>query len=273
MPSASTTQESESAVDSVVDIDPSPDPPPKEWKPFLTSFALFSKFPIEIRQMIWYLTLQPRVVELAFQAEHGFYSRVRVPPALGVCSDSRRAVSHLYALRFGSALDEPAISFNFSLDTLYFDESFGAYLLRFLTLLKDEELKQIRYLAIDSDIKELSYTNHRYYDHDHFNALRKVANIMPELKELLIVNVLNEIYHDHGVPVGSGTMQLYEEFPREIYRWVRDEGFHEDDDDLSACPLYFSAEDLVDGLNAEKIGSVWGWRSTELEGIGPPGWG
>jgi hypothetical protein len=110
-----------SPADSYVYVDKHEDPPPKEWKPYHTSFPQFPKLPLEIRQMIWKSTLKPRIVEVSHREEHGFYSRVENPVALQVSSESRKTVEHLYPLRFGSVLDEPAVVFNFSLDTLYFD--------------------------------------------------------------------------------------------------------------------------------------------------------
>jgi len=247
-----------------------PDPPPKEWKPFLSSFTLFQNFPIEIRQMIWKLTLQPRVVEISYKNEHGFYSRVKTPVALRVCRDSRDAVGHLYPLRFGSAVDDLATTFNFSLDTLYFDGIIGEHVIHFLALLKEEELSQIRYLAFDHLINEyLEYVE--AYNHDNFALLRKAARAMPELKEVLVVYKLDECHHEHGFPDGTGTIQLYEKFPWDIYEYMHCEGYHLDDEDgESECQELPNSEHLVAGFAAPKTGSIWGWRETKVEIITPP---
>lgn len=89
--------------------------------PLLASFILFPKLPAEIRQIIWRLTLQPRIVEVKFIESRGFYTRVPTPTALQVYRDSRRALLASYPTCFGNVIYTPLILFNFSLDTLYFD--------------------------------------------------------------------------------------------------------------------------------------------------------
>jgi hypothetical protein len=69
-----------------------PKPAPKEVEPLLTSFTKFPELPIEIRQIIWRLTLRPRAVEIYYSRDHGFYSRVQTPVALKVCNGARKAV-------------------------------------------------------------------------------------------------------------------------------------------------------------------------------------
>lgn len=64
----------------------------KAIKPYLTSFTKFPDLPTEIRHLIWRLTLQPRTIELDYHRENGFISRAKIPVALKVCSDSRKAV-------------------------------------------------------------------------------------------------------------------------------------------------------------------------------------
>jgi hypothetical protein len=69
-----------------------PPPPPKAVKPYLTSFKKFIDLPIEMRQMIWRHTLEPRTIEIHFRIGGGFYSKNKTPVALKVCRDSRKAV-------------------------------------------------------------------------------------------------------------------------------------------------------------------------------------
>jgi hypothetical protein len=127
---------------------------PKTWKPYLEQFTLFPKLPIEIRQATWRFTLQPRAVEIAYTYNHEYYSHVGIPVALRVNRDSRNAVSLLYPLCFGSILHQPRIVFNFSMDTLYFDEMIWTELPKFLVSLGDVELKQIQSIAVDRFIDE-----------------------------------------------------------------------------------------------------------------------
>lgn len=259
-----------SPADSYIWVSKLEDKPPAEWKPFLTSFTLFPELALEIRQMIWKCTLKPRIVELSYKEEHGFYSRVKAPVALQVCSESRKAVEYLYPLRFGSILDNPAIAFNFSLDTLYFDIIVDEDIIHFLALLKLEETNHIKYLAVDY----LVYASREWSERpvqDSFPALKKAAVAMPELKEFLVVYKLNEGHHEHGLPVGRGTMQLYEKFPWDLYYYLACRECHLDDEDAeSDCHDLPNSEQLVEGVNVEKAGSVWGWRPTELEIISPP---
>ncbi|PMD50390.1 uncharacterized protein K444DRAFT_267463 [Hyaloscypha bicolor E] len=126
----------------------------KTWKPYLEQFTLFPKLPIEIRQATWRFTLQPRAVEIAYTYNHGYYSHVGIPVALRVNRDSRNVVSLLYPLCFGSILHQPRIVFNFSMDTLCFDEMIWTELPKFLVSLGDVELKQIQSIAVDRFIDE-----------------------------------------------------------------------------------------------------------------------
>ncbi|TVY87596.1 hypothetical protein LAWI1_G007529 [Lachnellula willkommii] len=273
-PEATTRPESpdipKSPADSYTWVPKHEDCPPAEWKPFLTSFSLFPELALEIRQMIWKCTLKPRIVELNYREEHGFYSRVKAPVALQVCSESRNAVEHLYSLRFGSVLDEPAIRFNFFLDTLYFDIAVSEDIIHFLALLKLEEVNHIKYLAIDHLVHALREWSDEPMQ-DSLPALRKAACAMPELKEFLVVYKLDEDYHEHGLPSGSGTMQLYEKFPWDLYEYMACEGCHLDDEDgESECQELPNSEHLVEGVNVKKAGSVWGWRPKKLEIVPPP---
>lgn len=84
--------DSEELADELYVMSRWPQPPPKPVQPYLTSFTKFPDLPIEIRQMIWRRTLRPRTIELLFYKDRGFYSRVKVPVALKVCDDSRKAV-------------------------------------------------------------------------------------------------------------------------------------------------------------------------------------
>lgn len=72
--------------------------PRKAVKPYLAFFTKFLDLPVEIRQMIWRLTLQGRNIEVEFHSDHGFYSRAIIPTALRVCRDSRTAVRTLFRL-------------------------------------------------------------------------------------------------------------------------------------------------------------------------------
>lgn len=108
------------------------------------TFYPFKRLPIELRNMIWCLTLQPRVVEMHWkpiQAEQDpdeantldpndinhYYSRATLPTALQTCRDSRDAVLPFYPLCFASRTHEPKTRFNLSIDTLYLHCRFDWY--------------------------------------------------------------------------------------------------------------------------------------------------
>lgn len=262
----------ETSPEPFVYVSKSPDRPPKEWKPFLTSFNKFSELPVEIRHMIWRHTLQPRVVEIHYRKEHGFYSRVKTPVALRVCSDSRTAVGHLYALRFSSVIDDAAILFNYSLDTLYFDCHIADRLPHFLALLKEDELRHIQYLAIDHEMKDYQENVDSPIDNDNFITLNKAARAMPSVKEVLVVYGLDDLHHDHGFPEGNGTIELYDKFPWEVYEYMHCEGIHLDDEyGADECQDLPESDHLLKGFRSfAKVRSAWGWRPIKLEIQTPP---
>ncbi|CZR58665.1 uncharacterized protein PAC_08557 [Phialocephala subalpina] len=125
------------------------------------TFYPFKRLPIELRQMIWRLTLEPRVVEVRWtstrtisnkvhdpldielhfiETDHDpnelmsldpaneirYYStsNAKLPINFRVCRDSRHAVDALYPLCFASKSHSAGVRFNLSLDTLFFDEFF-----------------------------------------------------------------------------------------------------------------------------------------------------
>jgi hypothetical protein len=81
-------------------------------------FTPFPQLPIEIRQLIWHLTLEPRVVEITFSDNNGFGSGTTCPVALKVNRDSRASVMKSYPFCFGSSWYPSSTRFNFTLDTL-----------------------------------------------------------------------------------------------------------------------------------------------------------
>lgn len=160
-------------------------------------FYPFKRLPPEIRQTIWRLTLQPRVVEVlwkekeadaagndAFQTIVGnegsrvntgasntggshtgirFFSYTALPVALGACPDSRDAVLSFYPLCFASNTQEAAVRFNFSIDTLFLDVGINPYLTQFLDRLSQYELSKLRSLYLSEYVGfkyGYSYPNH-----------------------------------------------------------------------------------------------------------------
>lgn len=241
---------------------------PKEWKPFLTSFTLFPELPTEIRQAIWRFTLEPRVVEI-HSSGHGFYSDAKVPRALSVCVDSRRAVGHLYPLCFGNIFHEPATVFNSSLDTLYFDDDFGPDVHTFLLSLNENELLSIEYIAVDREINEYLSWDESSVPRDNLTLIRKAVLSMPSLKELHFVCKIDERWHDHGMPEGKGQITLMESWSYEIQHYLHKYEIHrEDEDGESECQELPNMDHLLQGFDVPRTGALWGWRPTARE-LGP----
>ncbi|KAE8452594.1 hypothetical protein EG329_013853 [Mollisiaceae sp. DMI_Dod_QoI] len=241
-----------------------PKPRPKIWEPFLDSFTIFPQMPIEVRQAVWKMSLRPRVIEIEYNKEHGFYSRVKPPIALSVCKDSRDAVEYLYPLCFGNVIHEPAIVFNFSMDTLYFDTAFGSHTVPFLFSLKQKEAENIQALAFDRSLDD-------YFDEwigwelEAINALEKYTRSMPALKEVYVVCRLDKWWHEHGFPEGGGPIELMESFSHDLQQYMYHELFHLDDEDgASDCQELPHYDDLLESFQAPTKGAIWGWRPTDL---------
>ncbi|KAF5875780.1 uncharacterized protein Bfra_011542 [Botrytis fragariae] len=127
------------------------------WEYIMTSrrFTLFSKLPVEMRDKIWRLTLEPRIVEIRPKKDqHGrFYSTAPLPTALTVCKDSEQAVLSLYPKLLDGDLDAGGIQFNAKIDTLYLDWKLQEHLTTFLLSIDFQEAEKIQYLAIDQYIR------------------------------------------------------------------------------------------------------------------------
>ncbi|TGO23019.1 hypothetical protein BPAE_0147g00230 [Botrytis paeoniae] len=114
-----------------------------------------TNLPVEIRDEIWRLTLEPRIVEVRPKKNkyNGFYSTAPLPVVLTVCKDSERAVLPLYPKCFGGALVAARIRFNAKIDTLYLDWKLQEHLISFLLSISVQEAEKIQFLAIDQYIR------------------------------------------------------------------------------------------------------------------------
>jgi hypothetical protein len=246
--------------------------------PFLRSFTLFPKLPLEIRMMIWKQTLEPRDIEIYFAPNRGFFTPIRGPVALRVNKESRNTVEPLYPLSFGNVIYQPRVRFNFSIDTLFLEHDFQPQVLHFLASLKPEEITQLRYLAVDRLIDE-DFGDDERMDIDTQSVIRKVVPAMTALKEIrLIINLDYMIDIDIVNPSGGGPMQLYDD---EWPFYLR-EG-HEDmcdnhcqcseigsDNSWGCCGHGCDCMELpeVDGdwaqLKGPTVFNAWGWRPVDF---------
>jgi hypothetical protein len=98
------------------------------------TFTLFPALPSELRLKIWsFIALVPRTVTIEYKTSYdrddrgkvhatskGWISPSTIPVSLHICHDSRSVALKNYRLAFGSYFHEPEIYFNFSADTLSF---------------------------------------------------------------------------------------------------------------------------------------------------------
>lgn len=247
-----------------------PKPPPKAVKSNLTSFSNFSNLPIEIRQIIWRLTLHPRTIEVEFHPSRGFYARVKTPVTLRVCTDSRKAVIHLYSLCFGSLLYSPNIVFNFKLDTLFFMYTMQPRIAQFLVGLTEHETKHIESIAVDQLINE-DMESEFVSEDNSLELFRLAIRRMPAMRQFMIVYILDDILHDHGFPESTCPVELFHEFTYEWHQWMHDRGFYwEDVFGLCEFSKLPDSSQETRGFEVPKTGSLWGWRPTDLVMNTPP---
>jgi hypothetical protein len=245
--------------------------------PFLKSFPLFPKLPLEIRMMIWKLTLQPRILELQFSYIRGFFTKAKGPVALRVNQESRNTVKPLYPLCFGNVVYQPRVLFNFSIDTLFLEHDFQPQLLLFLASLKLDEMVQLKYLAVDTRI-DTDYGDGEHADIDTELVIRNVVPSMIALKEIRLIIDLDycpEIDIEH--PSGNGPMELFDDnWPNYVRDYHID--YHEamcdcdgecfgldSDDELCGChdcgcmdlPELDHDWEQVEGPT---VCYAWGWR-------------
>ena len=243
----------------------------------LTSFHLFEKLPVELRAMIWNLTCVPRTVEVAFTQERGLYTRTITPIALRACPDSRSAVLHVYQACFGNFLQPARIWFNFSIDTLYFNQNLDNEIMLLFASLQSHEAKQLRHIAISEDINQ----DENYVDEnrtDAFALVKKVVPMLPALKSIQLVckmaNRLDDVDDDL-----DGALRLYEAWPESVMKDHMEIMVEElitcacgqcyldaFDPNVDDCPC--GDHNLMDakyvlgdvGNKNVKLSSIWGWR-------------
>jgi hypothetical protein len=183
----------------------------------------FNDLPNEIRYNIWELTLEPRVIDLAYSMEKGFFAYTNTPVALRVNKDSRQAVIKHYPRCFGSILHKSRIRFNFSLDTLFFYRDLQALVGQFLVGMTRRELRQIQFIAVDECIatpppEDLENPEYDMVSHDVMAYFRKAVRAMPALQEFNVVFDIQTLWET--LPVKRGFLRpptvLSKEIPTEI---------------------------------------------------------
>ncbi|CZR58276.1 uncharacterized protein PAC_08167 [Phialocephala subalpina] len=213
----------------------SQDPPSSQSPGPLRTFTCFPRLPIEIRATIWKHTLEPRVVELKFDChechslesiitlytKRGFYTEVRTPVAMEVNRDSRQAALPYYELCFSSRCYTTRTRFNFRLDTLYLDSAISGVLPLFFSIMTDNEVANLRYLALDVTGWEAPDEGIAL-GKEFKKILRKSISELEGLEELLISEKVDSWLNEDEWELG-GTwkysrvrfdhIQLLEEYP------------------------------------------------------------
>jgi hypothetical protein len=182
-----------------------------EGKTMATTFPIFSRFPPEVRDMIWVAAIWPRFVEIIesqppeeattfteWQSRHDFngqsplylYSDSPVPILLQTCRDSRAALQKDgYRLTFGAPLatdSRPRIWFHFKKDVLYHRATKNrSSFLNTLTWVKKADMAKVKRLAIACSLArmELCDAPENQFPRRPLADLRRFAG----LEELMLV--------------------------------------------------------------------------------------
>jgi hypothetical protein len=224
------------------------------------TFHPFPKLPIELRQMIWKLTLKPRIVELQLSPnDRCFFSQARTPTGLRICRDSRDAILPFYPARFGSNFKPARIRFNYELDTLYFDQDFSPFVFHFLDILKTKDVAEIRYIALN---ETLGFDSDDDDAHEIFwHQLEKCMKRFKRMKSCLVVlgleyevniTLADEFYSDQSKPI-----EFFDNIPQDLLK--RPElGLLND----SRKYFHYTSE-----WKRPRARLVWGWRRTQYSAI------
>ncbi|KAF7910329.1 uncharacterized protein EAE98_012145 [Botrytis deweyae] len=224
-------------------------------------FTLFPKLPMEMKDKIWRLALEPRLVEVRPKEDidDGFYSTAPLPALLTVCKEWERALKHLYPKYFVRSPDGPGIRFNAQIDTLYLDWKLQEHLTIFLSSISVEEAGKIQFLAMDQHIRWLRQPID--LDHDW-------ESIPPDPYLVTIANLLNEdfrrhchliVHHDHCM-IGSEDLEGLCSLVRHMKKLKELIFVHEDiawDVDLLRVSGVFPQQDELATLTLFKLEEVY----------------
>ncbi|KAF7867127.1 uncharacterized protein EAF02_009913 [Botrytis sinoallii] len=266
----------------------------REWIMESHRFTLFPKLPMEMKDKIWRMALEPRLVEVRPKEDidDGFYSTAPLPALLTVCKDWERALKHL-------------------LTPLYLDWKLQEHLTIFLSSISVEDAGKIQFLAMDQYIRwsrlsigldhdwdqfpvfehpltidDLLDDYFRHYchvivDHNHcmmdsedLEGLCSVVRLMKKLKELIFVH--EDIAWDVDLLKESGVFpqqdelatltlfkleEVYDLFPNPVEITGSDyrKSIEYYNDDMPICNLQ---EDLKSKFDSPKFEILvrYGWR-------------
>lgn len=175
------------------------------------TFILFPQLPLELRLVIWSLTLQPRVVEIRYSRllDTGFKSSSHLPVALQVCQESRSRVLDQYPFCFGSKSHPANIRFSFALDTLYIPGAVTWDVNHLRKILANLDLSSIKYLAISANVLRSGAVPNETFR----AAVKKAVEKFTGLEELLIVFDYAEM---NPRIAEAGEISLFNKVPHEF---------------------------------------------------------
>jgi hypothetical protein len=175
------------------------------------TFIHFPQLPLELRLVIWSLTLQPRVVEIRYSRllDTGFKSSSHLPVALQICQESRSRVLDQYPFCFGSKFHPANIRFSFALDTLYIPGAVTWDVNHLRKILENLELSSIKHLAISANVLPSGAVPNETFR----AAVKRAVEKFTGLEELLIVFDYAEM--NPGM-AEAGEISLFDKVPHEF---------------------------------------------------------
>jgi 2EXR family len=178
----------------------------------LTSFTVFPNLPFELRCLIWETSCESRTIEIAYDSDAGFVSNVDPPIALEVCKESRKALINNYPLCFGSIYHPAKIRFNFSIDTLYIDNSIEEDLAHVFSTFREQEISGLKYLAMDNYFGNPPIED----DLDPFDGVKRAVKCLTGLRELLVVFHVENISPRIIGCGGDHNLGLFDQLPEDL---------------------------------------------------------
>ena len=178
----------------------------------LTSFTVFPNLPFELRCLIWETSCESRTIEIIYDSEEGFLSKVDSPIALQVCQESRTHLLHNYPLCFGSIYHPAKIRFNFSIDTLYLDNTIEEEMAHVFSTFREQEISSLKYLAVDNFYGSTPIED----DYDPYEGLKRAVKCLRGLKELLVVFHVDNLSTRIITCGGDHNLSLFDKLPADL---------------------------------------------------------
>lgn len=129
--------------------------------------------------------MKPRLVEIYYGEEPGFYTKIPNPRALSICKDSRDTVINSYPICFKHFYHPIGIRFNFELDTLFLGDAMWNSVAHIFGTFGPAEIHGLRYLAVNS--------NYAGPENAYVLQLRNATSRLPALREVVLVYDISDM--------------------------------------------------------------------------------